>query len=293
MLFGLILAVAADSAVIRNLVVAPAETLRVTLVGHGQPVVVIPGLLGSAYAYRKVIPLLTAADLSVIVVEPIGVGYSSRPGKGDYSLTAQSRRVAAALDSLGGIGCAPVLAHSAGASIAVRLAAHRPDLVCGLVAENGGAMDTVATTSVRRAASYAWLIKLFGGRGKIRSQLRKGMLETAGDSSWVTPEVIENYTAGAAGDLGAVLRAIKGMARAREPELMADLLPTVKVPVHLLIGGAPRGSGVPPAQFQLLKAKLPQLVVDTVPGAGLRIHEEQPGVVVKAVLDLIKLLGRG
>ena len=50
MLFGLILAVAADSAVIRNLVVAPAETLRVTLVGHGQPVVVIPGLLGSAYA---------------------------------------------------------------------------------------------------------------------------------------------------------------------------------------------------------------------------------------------------
>jgi pimeloyl-ACP methyl ester carboxylesterase len=292
MLFGLMLLAASDSVVIRNIVVAPAETLRTTTVGQGQPLVVIPGLLGSAYAYRKVIPPLNAAGLSVIVIEPIGVGYSSRPGKSDYSLTAQSHRVAAALDSLGGIGCAPVLAHSAGASIALRLAAHRPDLVCGLVAENGGGMDSVATTSVRRAASYAWLIKLFGGRGKIRSQLRKGMLETAGDSSWVTPEVIEHYTAGAAGDLGAVLRAIKGMARAKEPELMADLLPTVKVPVHLLIGGAPKGSGVPPAQFQLLKATLPQLVVDTVPGSGLRIHEEQPGVVVQAVLDLVKQLGR-
>ena len=74
---------------------------------------------------------------------------------------------------------------------------------------------------------------------------------------------------------------------------MADLLPQVKIPVHLLIGGAPRGSGVTPAQFRLLKAKLPQLVVDTVPGSGLRIHEEQPGVVVKAVLDLVKLLGKG
>jgi pimeloyl-ACP methyl ester carboxylesterase len=291
MLFSLMLVGAVDSAVIRHITVAPAETLRITIVGRGQPVVVIPGLLGSAYAYRKVIPPLSAAGLQVIVIEPIGVGYSSRPGKSDYSLTAQSQRVAAALDTLGGIGCAPVLAHSAGASIALRLAAHRPDLVCGVVAENGGAMDTVATTSVRRAASYAWLIKLFGGRGKVKSQLRKGMLETAGDSSWVTTEVIENYTAGAAGDLGAVLRAIKGMARAKEAEHIADLLPIVKVPVHLLIGGAPKGSGVPPGQFQLLKATLPQLVVDTVPGSGLRIHEEQPGIIVKAVLDLVKQLG--
>jgi len=289
MLISLMLAAAADSAVIRNIVVAPAETLRTTLVGQGRPVVVVPGLLGSAYAYRKVIPPLNAAGLQVIVIEPIGVGFSSRPAKSDYSLTAQSQRVAAVLDTLG-TGCVPVLAHSAGASIALRLAAHRPDLVCGVVAENGGGMDSVATTSVRRAASYAWLIKIFGGRGKIRSQIRKGMLETAGDSSWVTPEVIENYTAGAAGDLGAVLRAIKGMARAKEPERMAELLPKVKLPVHLLIGGAPRGSGVTLTQFQVLKAGLPQLVVDTVPRAGLRIHEEQPGVVVKAVLEMVEQL---
>jgi pimeloyl-ACP methyl ester carboxylesterase len=290
MLFSLMLALAGDSAVIRHVVVAPAETLRAVIVGQGRPLVVIPGLLGSAYSYRKVIPPLNAAGLQVIVIEPIGVGFSSRPSKSDYSLTAQSQRVAAVLDSLGGIACAPVLAHSAGASIALRLAAHRPDLICGVVAENGGGMDTVATTSVRRAASYAWLIKIFGGRGKVRSQLRKGMLETAGDSSWVTPEVIEGYTAGAAGDLGAVLRAIKGMARAKEPELMAELLPNVKVPVHLLIGGAPRGSGVTLTQFQVLKAGLPQLVVDTVPRAGLRIHEEQPGVVVKAVLEMLEQL---
>ena len=286
MLFGLMLFAAADTALVRNIVVAPAETLRATLVGQGRPLVVIPGLLGSAYGYRKVIPELTRAGLEVIVIEPLGVGFSSRPGKSDYTLTAQSHRVAAVLDSLGRTGCMPVLGHSAGASIALRLAVHRPDLVCGVVAENGGALDTLATASVRRAASYAWLIKIFGSRGRIKSQVRKGMLETAGDSSWITSEVIDHYTAGGAGDLGATLRAVKGMARAREPEHIADLLPKVAVPVHLLIGGAPRGSGVPPAQLRLLKATLSQLVVDSIPGAGLRIYEEQPRVVVNAVLDL-------
>jgi pimeloyl-ACP methyl ester carboxylesterase len=281
---------AVDSAVVRDITVAPAETLRTTIVGQGRPIVVIPGLLGSAYAYRKVIPPLAEAGFQIIVVEPIGVGHSSRPGKSDYTLTAQSHRVAAVLDTLGNTGCAPVLAHSAGVSIALRLAAHRPDLVCGLVAENGGPLDTVATTSVRRAVRYAWLIKLFGGRGKIRSQLRKGMLETAGDSSWVTSEVIDSYTDGAAGDLGAVLRALKGMARAKEPESIAPLLDQIRIPIHLLIGGAPRGSGVPRTQFALFTARVPQLAVDTVPAAGLRIHEEQPGVVVKAVLEMAEQL---
>jgi pimeloyl-ACP methyl ester carboxylesterase len=291
MLVSLMLVATVDSSLIRNIPVAPAETLRVTLTGSGQPVVIIPGLLGSSYAYRKVVPSLAAAGLRTIVVEALGVGFSSRPSKSDYSFTAQSRRIEAALDSIGGIKCATVLAHSAGVSMALRLAAHRPDLVCGIVAENGGPNDTVATTSVRKAASLAWLIKIFGSRGRIRSQIRKGMLETAGDSSWITPETLDHYTAGGAGDLGATLNAIKGMARARESERIDTLLPKLKLPIHLLIGGAPRGSGVPEGQFKLFVARVPQLVIDTIAGSGLRIHEEQPGVVIKAVHDMLKQLG--
>src|SRR5258705_6763210 len=69
MLVSLMLLATVDSAVIRNITVAPAETLRTTTFGTGRPVVVIPGLLGSAYAYRKVIPSLNTAGLQVIVVE--------------------------------------------------------------------------------------------------------------------------------------------------------------------------------------------------------------------------------
>jgi len=290
MLFGLILFAAVDSAVVRGVPVAPAETLQTTVVGRGHPVVLIPGLIGSAYAFRKIIPPLTAAGLKVIVVEPLGVGASSRPGKSDYSFTAQAGRIAAVLDSLGDVRCAPVLAHSLGVSIALRLAMHRPDLVCGIVAENGGPADTVATASVRKAVRFSFLIRIFGSRGRIKSQVRKGMMDTAGDTTWITPDVIDHYTAGGAGDLGAVLRALKGMARAVEPELLASRLGSITVPVHLLIGGAPKGSGIPARHTTLMRARLLNLTVDTIPGSGLHIHEERPAVVVRAVLELMRQL---
>jgi pimeloyl-ACP methyl ester carboxylesterase len=290
MLAGLLLLVTSDTAVVRNIPVAPAETLRTTSFGQGPPIVVITGLIGSAYAYRKIIPSLSAEGLSVIVIEPLGVGASSRPGKSDYSLTAQAQRIAAALDSLGGTGCAPVLAHSMGVSMALRLALQRPDLVCGIVAEAGGATESVATGQVRSAARYAWLIKLFGGRGRIRSQIRKGLVESSGDTTWITRELIDHYTEGSAGDLGAVLRAIKGMARAVEPEALIPRLSLIQVPVQVLVGGAPGKSGVTPWMTGQLATRLPQVRVDTVPGSGSHIHEEQPQAVINAVLELVRRL---
>ena len=291
-MLGLLLAAALDTGSIRKVPVAPAETLHTTSFGRGQPVVVLTGLIGSAYAFRKVIPPLVAAGLSVVVIEPLGVGRSSRPGRGDYSLTAQAVRIAAAMDSLGGLGCAPLLAHSMGVSMAFRLALLRPDLVCGIVAESGGATESVASGQVRSAARYAWLIKLLGGRNRIRNQIRKGLVESSGDTTWITRELIEQYTAGGAGDLGAALRAIKGMARAREPEPLVPRLAEIRVPVHLLLGGVPGKSGVTPWMAGQLARRLPQLRVDTVPGSGSHIHEEQPQAVVAAVLELVRQLRR-
>lgn len=290
MLIGVMLAVLADSSGVRRVTVAPAETLLTTTAGQGRPLLILPGLIGSAYAFRKIVPPLTAAGLQVTVVEPLGVGGSSRPEKSDYSLTAQGLRMAAVLDSLGYTGCVPILAHSLGVAMAFRLALARPDRVCGILAENGGPQESVATSSVRRAVRYGWLIKLVAGRGRIRSQIRQGLIETAGDSSWITREVIDHYTAGGAGDMGAVLRALKGMARSRDPDSLAPQLGRIRVPVLLLVGGAPNTKGIPPAQAALLRERLPDLTVDTVPGAGLHIHEEQPAAVVRAVQQLLRRL---
>ena len=282
----LALVMLADSTHAFPLVVSRAESLEVTDAGAGAaagaPVVLIPGLFGSAFAYRKVIPRLTAAGYRAIVIEPLGMGSSGRPEHADYGLTAQADRVAAALDQLGVSG-AVVVAHQTSASIAYRLAYRRPDLVRGIVSLEGGPAEAAATPGFRRAMQLAPWIKLFGGMRLVRKKIRKSLIEASGDPSWVSDEVVDGYTAGAARDLDGTLKAYVGMARARERERLQPHLAQIACPVLLLLGGAPHKGGPPPAEVTLLAQSLPAFTADTVPGAGSFLQEEQPGAVVAAV----------
>src|SRR6266702_8064751 len=111
----LLLALVADTSLSFKVPLSPAESLHVVIAGEGDPVVLIPGLFGSAYGFRNLVPLLVQAGHETIVIEPLGIGSSSRPERADYSLTAQADRVAAAMDSLG-LSHTVVVAHSAGRS---------------------------------------------------------------------------------------------------------------------------------------------------------------------------------
>ena len=120
-----LMAASPDSITVRDIEVAPGETLRTTAVGVGQPVVLIPGLFGGAFGYRAIVEPLVARGYRCIVVEPLGYGWSSHPKKADYSFSAQTLRVGEALDSLG-VTRALFIAQSSGAAIAFRLAVARP-----------------------------------------------------------------------------------------------------------------------------------------------------------------------
>ena len=270
------------SAESRCLTVAPGECLRVTVAGSGADVVLIPGLFGSAFGFRQVIPRLLASGHRVIVVEPLGVGDSSRPARADYSLTAQADRIHAALQALG-VKAAVVVAHSIGGSMAFRLAYRHPDDVSGVVSLEGGPAETVATPGFRLALKFAPLIKLFGGGARIRGKVRGMLVSRSGDPSWVTDEVVQGYTAGATRDLDATLDALAEMARSREPELLRPRLGALRCPVRLLLGGASHAGGPPEPEVQLLRQTVAFLTIDRVPGAGHFIHEEDPGAVVAAV----------
>src|SRR5213080_865441 len=193
----LALALLADTVHTFSLALSPAESVAVTVTGTGDPVVLVPGLFGSAFGYRAVIPLLTDAGYRAIVVEPLGIGSSARPEHADYSLTAQADRIAAALDRLS-VRHAIVVAHSLGASMAFRLAYRRPDLVAGIVSLDGGPAERAATRSFRRAMTLAPWIKLFGGVKLVRRKIRGQLIKASGDPSWVSERVVDGYTAGAA-----------------------------------------------------------------------------------------------
>src|SRR5438093_2859477 len=200
----LALALLADTVHTFSLALSPAESVAVTVTGTGDPVVLVPGLFGSAFGYRAVIPLLTDAGYRAIVVEPLGIGSSTRPEHADYSLTAQADRIAAALDRLS-VRHAVVVAHSLGASMAFRLAYRRPDLVAGIVSLDGGPAEAAATPGFRRAMKFAPWIKLFGGKRLVRKKIANYLRNSSGDPAWVTEPVIDGYTAGAGRDIDATL----------------------------------------------------------------------------------------
>ncbi len=281
----LALLLCADTARAFPLVLSPAESVEVTVAGSGEPVVLIPGLFGSAFGYRAVIPLLTDAGYRAIVVEPLGIGSSARPEHADYSLTAQADRIAAALDRLS-VRHAVVVAHSLGASMAFRLAYRRPDLVAGIVSLDGGPAEAAATRAFRRAMKFAPWIKLFGGVKLVRKKIRGQLIKASGDASWVSEQVVDGYTAAAAHDLDGTLKAFLAMAERREPERLRPHLAEVRCPVRLLLGTATHEGGVSAEEVAVLAAALPLFIVDSVPGAGHFIYEEQPAVVVTAVRRL-------
>jgi pimeloyl-ACP methyl ester carboxylesterase len=277
----------ADDTEARCLPTAPRECLQVTISGQGRDVVLIPGLFGSAFAFRKVIPLFTAAGYRTVVVEPLGVGFSARPSRADYTLTAQADRIGTALDALG-VNDAIVVSHSIGTSMALRLAYRRPDRVGAVVSLEGGPAEEVATPGFRRAMMLAPLLKLFGGSGMVRGKVRGMLVERSANPAWVTDEIVAGYTAGGARDMNATLDALAQMSKAREPEPLAPRLAEVRCPVRLVLGAAPHLGGPADAEVARLQEGLASFGISRVPGSGHFVFEEAPEAVVDAVNEVAR-----
>jgi pimeloyl-ACP methyl ester carboxylesterase len=262
--------------------VEAAESLQVTMAGEGEPVVLIPGLFGSAYAFRHLLDRLPAEGYRAIVIEPLGIGTSARPEKADYSLTRQADRIAAVMEQVV-TGPAILVAHSAGASVALRLAYRRPELVAAVVSLDGGPAEHATSRGFRRAMQYVPWIKWMGGVKRVEAKIREGLIDTSGDTTWVTDEVVDGYTAGARQDLDGTLKAYLRMAESKEPERLAPHLGSIRCPVRLVVGTAPHEGGIPDRQLATLQQGLSSFAVDSVPGAGLHLHEERPDAIVDAV----------
>ena len=275
------------AAVVRDVPVTRSEVLRTTSFGAGRPVVLIPGLFGAAFGYRKIVGPLVELGYRPIVIEPLGFGWSSHPRRADYSLSAQTTRVAAVLDSLG-IHKALIVAHSTGGSIALRLAYQRPDLIEGILLIDGGPTESAATPGLQRAMRFGGMLtKALLQPDAFRSEVRREIVANSSDTTWVTSDVIVGYTEGATADLSGAIDAWQGMAKAVESESLLARLGECRVPVRLIIGAAPHQSGVGAEQIELLGQRLSDFAVERVAGSGQYIQEEQPSAVLVALEKLV------
>lgn len=263
--------------------VAPAESLMVTAAGRGDSVVLLPGLSGSSFGYRAVAPPLRVAGMRTFAIEPLGVGMSSRPADADYSLSAQARRLAVVLDTLG-VHDAVVVGHGLAATVAYRLALARPDLVRAIVSIEGGPHEGPGSPSLRAALRLAPLLTKIGGRGFLRGQLKRGLVNASHDPGWVTDAIVRGYAAGAERDPQGTLRALRAMAEARDPDPLRPRLAGIRCPVELLIGRPEHSGGVSEEEIAVLRGSLPRFAVVEVPASGHFIQEERPDAVVASVL---------
>jgi pimeloyl-ACP methyl ester carboxylesterase len=286
-----VLAAPVDSIAVRDIQVAQGETLRTTSMGRGKPVVLIPGLFGGAYSYRKITGPLVAQGYQAIVVEPLGYGASSHPKKADYSLDAQTERVERTLEQMG-IRRALLVAHANGSGIGFRLAVERPDLVRGLLSIDGGPAETAATPELRRVfALGAFPVKLILDPARARYELKDELASSSGDRSWVTDEVVRKYSATQIRDLDGSIDALSQMATAKEKRSLAERLQQCAVPVVLLVGTSPHRAMVSPGERDLLQHRVRRVEIRDIPGAGRYIQEEKPQVVLEAVAKLSQVAG--
>lgn len=275
------------AAVERHITVSPGEHLRVLVAGNGTPVVLVPGLLGSAFGFRKLVGPLVAGGYQVVVVEPLGIGGSAKPKAADYSLTAQADRIAAVLRQLD-LHEAVVVAHSVSASMALRLAARHPGRVKAIVSLDGSPTEEAATPGFRRAMRFAFLIKLLGGTKRIERIVRETLEERSADRAWVTDDVVDGYMSAGLRDIDGTLTALRQMARAREPQPLRPRLSEVRCPVRLVIGTAAHEGGIRDAEIALLQERLRDFSIQRVEAAGYFVYEEKPEAVVAAVHSAIR-----
>ncbi len=280
-----------DSTIVRDVTVAPEETLRTTSMGSGAPVVFIPGIFGGAFSFRHVTSVLVEQGFRCIVIEPLAFGSSAHPDKADYSFAAQADRIGSVLDSLG-ISEALVVAQAGGAAMAYRLVYRRPGLVRGLLSINGGPAETAATPGLKHALRFGgFLTKLFVGPGTIRKKVWHDLVENSGDTTWVTGPVVDEYTVGQAADVDGSIDALRRMSKSKEPESLRDRLNEIHIPVRLLLGMVEHPSGIKPDEIALLRGQLPDFAIDSVAGAGRFIEEEQPYMVIGAIERLEQAVG--
>ncbi len=263
----------------------PGERLAVTTAGAGTPVVIVTGVLGSAYGFRKVIPALTAGGFRVTTVDPLGFGASPRPDGADYSTVAQAARVAQAIEQTRS-GPAIMVCHALAGPICLRLAYRRPDLVKGIVSINGGASEQAGSTEMRLALTFARVALFFTGRSYAIHKLKDGLIESSGNASWVTDDVVAHYVQPFGSDVRQVVRSMQDILAAHEPEPLRPNLGRVRAPVVLLYGPTshdPKNPSVSPEERATLRTSLHNFEEVDVAGAGQFIQEEQPRAVVAAI----------
>jgi pimeloyl-ACP methyl ester carboxylesterase len=260
-------------------------TTRFVDAGEGPPLVLIHGLMGYSFCWRKNIPAL-AKQFRVLALDLAGCGYSDPLRSGGYSTPAWSGQVEEFLDALA-LPKAHLLGTSAGGTIAVDLAVRRPERVETLVLAapvNPCSRRVVFLSRLYRASGLpAPLVRFLVDHA---ARWMPGLFRRRyyADSSRLTPETIPGYLQGLRVEI--TVRMLRESIRAWQPSRMDAQLRQVTTPTLLVWGD--KDKLVPAACIRHLRKALPNAALAMIRGTGHFCHEELPEAFHEAVIQFLR-----
>lgn len=221
-------------------------------------------------------------DHHVVALDLPGHGFSDQADTERFGLEAMTEDLAHFLREQG-LFPRGIIAHSAAASIAMRLALDFPDFrkskivsINGALGNFRGIAGTLFPIFAKVLASSSLTAKLFSTMGQSKARVQ-GVLRSTG--SEVSPESLTYYHA-LMSDAGHVGNTLSMMAQWSLDRLLLEL-PKLQNDV-LLISGK-KDLAVPPDTALQVAAKLPNATTIDVPGYGHLIHEEDPEGIAKLI----------
>jgi len=242
-------------------------------------VILLHGFGASTFSWRDTLAGL-AERCRVVAFDRPGFGLTSRPMPGEweganpYSPTAQADLTVALMDELG-MERAVLVGHSAGAGVAVLVAARHPDRVSALVLEapavttGGGpgawASPLLRTPQARRIGPL--FLRRFAGEGS--DDLIRGAYA---DPSAVTQLTLDGYRKPLSAEDWD--RGLWELTAAPRPDDPADALPGLGMPVLVIYGE--EDTYVSPDDSRRAAESAPTGQATSIPDVGHIPHEEVP-----------------
>jgi pimeloyl-ACP methyl ester carboxylesterase len=265
---------------------ASGSRVRYLVGGTGRPLVLVHGLGGSAANWSELAPLL-AGLRTVIVPELPGHGGSEPPRAA--TTVALADAIAAVLERER-IASAPLVGHSLGGVVGLRLALGRPELVSALVLAAAAGISS-GSARARQALAVLGVLRPAKRLARRRAAIaRSPSLTRLVFSPWLvsdprslTPSAVEGFLAGQRHhtDFGSARRAL--VADDPRPELDA-----VRCPVLVLWGAEDRQLPLDDAFDYARRLRAPLRVI---PDCGHLLVGERPDACLDAIVDFLRSHG--
>jgi pimeloyl-ACP methyl ester carboxylesterase len=249
--------------------------LHVERFGHGgTPVVLLHGFTTSSFLWRHVGRELARLGHTAFALDLFGFGESDRPWDADFGVAAQAEYLDRALTALR-VGTPMLAGVGIGGSVALRLAATRPERVERLVLINTPAFDQLPGREVRQVQAQTARFALRVSRSVlgVAPVLSPVLRESVADPEAMPDRLVARYLAPYVGRDG--MRHLLTLARSIRASDLEELELDAVTAATLVVWGE-RDRFLDVWDGERLAGAIPKARLERLPDVGRLVPEEAP-----------------